>query len=793
MKNKLLSKNRILLFLSALSLLFLSLAISYVIAQPRKSFIAQAENNKYIQEASVTLKENIIVNYQVNVPEGYTSAIMEFTFLNNNYTTKKNDLSAGIVTFSFDKVTPQFLAENISANLTMLGEGVENISETQSEFSIKSYAEKLLNTSIDELNQTENENTTMKTLLVDLLYYGQEAQLYTAVQNSSLIENLTETQKSYKSSYQPLTATDYNQTGTASDKVRWKGASLWFDYNISMKFYFESTIEGVTLHLTKANDTVIISDFTSEYDQSTAKTVYSAIYKDISVTEFDKIISVQLFDGTQPVGKTATYSVKSYIYAKQNDVTMGELAKTTYNYGLSAKAYSLAVADSSNYYLLSLENAWTLNGSSQMRVKQGSSIPENLKFATNQTLVGWYDRINNLYYNLSEFIMPSNACSLTAVYDRDFVPFVTSDKFGAMPQGTQTTQQTHELLNDNMATTYNITGGVSANAGYIIYNNQDISGLPTLCPIKVGNNLAIMTFRNNGVSSISIRYEVEFYGVLGGVNVTIPAGATVNAPLYYNSPSRSEITSYHQLWFTSATTEDVSLTIYGKCYSFSDYTEHSINLVGGTFDGTLSTKKLTPFEKITSIQTDTAKNIIAIKTSNSCYYETVEEFISNFEMPANDTTVTIIYEGEVEGSTWTPSCIYKPDSVDNPAKTGVHTADGKNTTYEFDTSVSSTWLICNSANEPHDVPNGCPVSTAHETLYVLTFTNNSENDVTIKFGNEFWGAVKNPITLTIKAGETIEKAFIVGTFTNTTYTYHQLDILSGAGIVSLTIGGVIVE
>ncbi len=61
----------------------------------------------------------------------------------------------------------------------------------------------------------------------------------------------------------------------------------------------------------------------------------AAIYAD----RFDDVYTVTAYKG-DVADAMLTYSVKSYVYSKQDGTDMiAALAKATYNYGISAKAY----------------------------------------------------------------------------------------------------------------------------------------------------------------------------------------------------------------------------------------------------------------------------------------------------------------------------------------------------------------------------------------------------------------------------------------------------------------------
>lgn len=342
MQTKIKNEKNILLIV-VLALIFLASTIASLFTFQWKTYSVSADEaeTKYIDSAWVTLNEDIIINYQITVPENYTKAEITFSYLGKEYTYAKQDLTAGMVTFSFNKVTPQYLTENVGAELVLSGEGQQNITDSQTTFSVKSYAETLLSKTDAELKQTQTENSAMRTLLVDLLYYGDEAQQYTSVTDTLATSGLNNEQKAYKSTFTTLTSTDFALTGATSSVVRWKSAGLRFDYNVSMYFNFitTETIDNLSLKVIKNGTTTTITDFATKAGEVLGETIYTAKYMDVKATEFDEVVTLQIYQGDTAIGKTATYSVKSYVYAKQADATMMNLAQATYNYGVSAKNY----------------------------------------------------------------------------------------------------------------------------------------------------------------------------------------------------------------------------------------------------------------------------------------------------------------------------------------------------------------------------------------------------------------------------------------------------------------------
>lgn len=287
-----------------------------------------------ITGASVTLNKDIVVNYEADGLSG-DSATMKFTYRGNEYVVDAA-VSEGKAVFPFDKVTPQYLGEQIKAEVV----SGENVLATKEEFSVKGYLETLLAGTAESFEQSNEENTAMRRLAVDLLYYGAAAQSYAEVNLDTLATaGLTEEQKALKTEYAALTETDRTLTGESSEKYYWLGAGLRFDYNVS--FYFTIAVKAQIENLKMTVNGEEITEFETEVGDGV--TYYTARYYEVGAVDFDKVYEAKVYEGNTQIGKTAKYSVKSYVYAMQNDADMGELAQAAYNYGKAAVAYSSAV------------------------------------------------------------------------------------------------------------------------------------------------------------------------------------------------------------------------------------------------------------------------------------------------------------------------------------------------------------------------------------------------------------------------------------------------------------------
>ena len=262
-----------------------------------------------IDSASVTLGEDVALNYYVTMADGLKNVIMNFTMNGEVYDRELTEQTDGRYKVSLE-LPPQYMANVIKVDLVVDGVVVETM-----DYSIKQYAQAKL---MDSKSSNE-----LKMLLSDMLYYGAAAQTYKGYNLDNLatdgVKDLLEA-----STLAPET-TDF--TLISNDEITeypayFKGAGVHFaDVN---KIYVKlSTTENVTLTINGEEVAV------------TGTTVYT---DGILATQFaDTYTFVLSCDGV--VMQTLTYSVNAYAYAKQGESAMGKLALALYHYGESAKAY----------------------------------------------------------------------------------------------------------------------------------------------------------------------------------------------------------------------------------------------------------------------------------------------------------------------------------------------------------------------------------------------------------------------------------------------------------------------
>lgn len=233
--------------------------------------------------------------------------------------------------FVFRGIAPQQLGDFINVELVCDGNVIKSIKNV----SLKKYFAELLECDANTLQYSEKKYSLLKPLIYDIFDYCTAAQKFTGYKTDTLINAGYE---GMGTAYSAVTTTDNKTTGTKLESAYFKGKTIYFDSTNKIVFYFITTDVENTV-LTIGDKTYTSADF----KKGTAANEYKIYSDDVYATEFDKVFTCTI-SCNGVVGESASYSIKSYAYSKQdkNDKT-GELARCTYKYGVSA--FNFANAD----------------------------------------------------------------------------------------------------------------------------------------------------------------------------------------------------------------------------------------------------------------------------------------------------------------------------------------------------------------------------------------------------------------------------------------------------------------
>lgn len=289
-------------------------------------FLGEPTESK-LTAASVSLGQSLTLNYYAVLLPAHTAAQMRFTY--HGEITLVNgvpDESTGEYVFSFGRIPPQCMGDNVKAELILISEdGTETVLDTKETYSIRQYC--------DDALAADPDNRALATLLADLLAYGAASQNYTNYQVDAPVNTDF---KAAPSEWHPVPATDLALSEATREDIRFSGAGVRFGYVNRIYYKIKAAdLSGVTV--TVNGKVYTAEDFVIEEE---GDGVYYLYTEGIYATEFDKLFTAVLaVDGE--VVQTLDYSVRSYVYAKQNsdNEDLCHLVKTLYKYGRSSIAY----------------------------------------------------------------------------------------------------------------------------------------------------------------------------------------------------------------------------------------------------------------------------------------------------------------------------------------------------------------------------------------------------------------------------------------------------------------------
>lgn len=291
-----------------------------------------------VKAVSLSLASNITMNYKVpkNAVADFENIRMEFTRNGKTVTVKDYKLQGSYIVFAYKNIAPQNMNDTVTAVLKATHNTVEYSSEVF-EYSVAKYIYAMLDKCVGEGNEK------LRTLLVDLLNYGAQAQLYQNYNVDNLVNSaLSEAQKSWAST-QPLDLCDSsNQAYETVEKpvVEWKTAGLQLNSSIAIKYKFTAqSIDDLTFVVTCGSNR---QEFSSDEIIDNGDGTYSLIYDGVNADKMSKSIYITAYLDGKPVSNTMLYSIESYVKRIQSIIPDTELLKLTeamMRYGKSAERY----------------------------------------------------------------------------------------------------------------------------------------------------------------------------------------------------------------------------------------------------------------------------------------------------------------------------------------------------------------------------------------------------------------------------------------------------------------------
>lgn len=290
--------------------------------------------------ASLTLYSDLAINYKVDKSlfeeVGYTDPYVIFKLGDTDKKVTKYTVSDGKYIFDFEDIAPNQIGDIIYATLYASYNGVEYASETK-EYSVATYCYNMLS------KYSTDDYAELRTLLVDLLNYGAQTQIYTGYNTDSLTNaSLTDTQKGYatvdKPKYTNVFDIDYETIDAPT--VQWKGCGLNLQSAVTLRFKLATEeTSGLTVKVKSE------SGRTWTLRQKTFEVIdggYYVYFSGLDASQMSETIYLTVYQDGAAVSNTLRYSVESYAYSKQNtqDENLSTLLESMMKYGNSAKSFN---------------------------------------------------------------------------------------------------------------------------------------------------------------------------------------------------------------------------------------------------------------------------------------------------------------------------------------------------------------------------------------------------------------------------------------------------------------------
>lgn len=288
--------------------------------------------------ASLSLHHNLAINYKVDKAlfegVGYTNPYVIFEMNGVKTKVSKYSASGDFYSFTLYNIAPNQMNDTVYATLYATYDGVEYLSTTI-EYSIAEYCYSMLEI------YTSDKYAELRTLLVDLLHYGTQAQLYTNYNTSNLVdEKLSDEQLLWGTSEEPTltNALDTTYETVETPTAKWKGAGITLNDSVCMRFMFTTdSIEGLSVKIKSAtNEWIITSDnFIKENG------AYYVYFNALNAGQMSEKVYLTIYNGDVAISNTVCYSIESYAYEKQSSTIehLSDLVKAMMKYGNSAYAY----------------------------------------------------------------------------------------------------------------------------------------------------------------------------------------------------------------------------------------------------------------------------------------------------------------------------------------------------------------------------------------------------------------------------------------------------------------------
>ena len=236
--------------------------------------------------------------------------------------------------FYYMGISPQALGDNVSITFYGIKDGV----------TYNGNAYKYSATDYIKLTLKSTTSAKLKTLLVDLVYYGEACQVYQNYKTDNLLTDiLTDEQKAFHSTGDlNLTNIKNSKYSLCDNRLVKFGTALRLNNSVKMAIAMNMTnvtLEELSLKVKKGSRTMTYSYSKNPENFGKGKDGYWYFYFDgVYANQMSDEVLITAYKGSEQVSYTLKYSVESYA-AIVTDAKIKAVTDAMMRYGNSAKAY----------------------------------------------------------------------------------------------------------------------------------------------------------------------------------------------------------------------------------------------------------------------------------------------------------------------------------------------------------------------------------------------------------------------------------------------------------------------
>ncbi len=313
----------------------LLMAALFICAMP---MAVSAETGLAFERAALTLEDNLSIQFKASetlfANDGYSAPYAVFEFNGAETTVSEYTVAGGFYVFKFSDIAPNKMNDSVKATLYATYNGAEVASDPIT-YSVKEYCYDMLSQEID---------AKLRTLLVDLLNYGAQSQLYSGYEMDALVNaDLTQEQAAWGTAGDPVLKNLFNKefATIASPTATWKGAGLILNDAVTLRLKFSAPkIYAVQMKIKNETSGQEWTINNIKFAPAGAADTYYCYFSELNAAQMGNELHLTLCDlKGNAISNTVRYSIESYAAQKQGVAGLSDLVNAMMKYGNAAAAY----------------------------------------------------------------------------------------------------------------------------------------------------------------------------------------------------------------------------------------------------------------------------------------------------------------------------------------------------------------------------------------------------------------------------------------------------------------------